>query len=119
MLQIKPNPNDKEKDDINRLVRTDPLHQLTPTERHLLWLYRDYCSVWPELLPKYLMSVSWGSQGSVKEARSLLSKWRKYPPGREVEYLEMLGKKGGDEVAGGEGRLTKHTRKNEGRIKEE
>ena len=91
MIQIKPNPNEKEKDDITKLVRTDPLHHLTPTERHLLWLYRDYCSSWPELLPKYLKAVSWGSQGSVKEARSLLSKWRKYPPGREVEYLEMLG----------------------------
>ncbi|GMI29478.1 hypothetical protein TrRE_jg5350, partial [Triparma retinervis] len=90
MIQIKPNPNEKEKDDITKLVRTDPLHHLTPTERHLLWLYRDYCSSWPELLPKYLKAVSWGSQGSVKEARSLLSKWRKYPPGREVEYLEML-----------------------------
>jgi len=89
-IQLNSTPNDREKEDINRLARTDPLHVITPTEKHLLWLYREYCSSWPELLPKYLTSVSWGSQASVKEARGLLSKWRKYPPGREVEYLEML-----------------------------
>ncbi|GMH75300.1 hypothetical protein TrVE_jg7505 [Triparma verrucosa] len=88
--QFKQEPSEDDKANIKKLSRTDPLHVIPYTDKHLLWLYRDYCSTTPELLPKFLLCVNWGSTESVCEARKMLQKWRKYPAGREVEYLEML-----------------------------
>mmetsp|Transcript_28899 Transcript_28899/g.57767 ORF Transcript_28899/g.57767 Transcript_28899/m.57767 type:complete len:1105 (+) Transcript_28899:72-3386(+) len=90
MIQIKQTPEQEDKDAIAKLARTDPLYAITYKDKHLLWTFREYCSAWPELLPKFLLSVSWGNSEAVSEARKMIKKWRKYPPGREVEYLEML-----------------------------
>ena len=83
-------PSDDERDEIERLSNADPLHKMTASDKHLLWYFREFCSQWPKLLPKYLLSVQWGNVAAVREARKMLPKWKKYPEGDEVEYLEML-----------------------------
>ena len=77
-------PSDSEKEEIERLSSSDPLHKITPQDKHLLWNFREYCAKWPQLLPKYLLSVQWGNVAAVREARKMLTKWRPYPEGQEV-----------------------------------
>ncbi|XP_029681180.1 phosphatidylinositol 4,5-bisphosphate 3-kinase catalytic subunit gamma isoform isoform X1 [Takifugu rubripes] len=56
------------------IVRTDPLHPLSPEDKELLWHFRHECTRDPRAYPKLLSSVSWGKQEDVLETHRLLER---------------------------------------------
>ena len=73
--------------ELNGIIFTDPLTQLTEPQKELIWKFRSHCATIPEALPKVLRCVNWGDLDMVTETHKLLSIWR--PITLEVA-LELL-----------------------------
>lgn len=73
--------------DIHRLEKKDTLYELKSEEITLLWKCRNYCSQYPKLLGKFLLTVSWMNAEAVEEAHRCLVIWSKPTP---LEALGML-----------------------------
>jgi len=69
-------------------IRSDPLADLTPEMKNLLWNCRHYLIDIPQALPKVLQCVNWGRPDSRHEAYRLLSLWR--TPAALHDVLELL-----------------------------
>ncbi|KAJ5074669.1 pi-3 kinase [Anaeramoeba ignava] len=69
------------------LIDKDPLYQLTPRDKRIIYTSREYITKYPQALPKILRSVEWNKREQIKEAMSLLEKWT---PMRPVDALELL-----------------------------
>lgn len=56
------------------IVKTDPLHPLSPEDKELLWHFRQECMKHPRAYPKLLGSVRWGKQEDVLATHRLLER---------------------------------------------
>lgn len=72
---------------IKRVLATDPLYDLTPTDKVLLWQYRHDLTKRPKALCKFLLAVDWMRPAAVHEAHVLLQRWA---PLSSLDALEML-----------------------------
>jgi phosphatidylinositol-4,5-bisphosphate 3-kinase len=75
--------------EIVRLLRTDPLYELNPSEMQLLWRCRDYLMHEPLALPLFLQSVSWRNGRHVSEARRLMTRWQRPLPVQALQLLDV------------------------------
>ncbi|XP_066561021.1 phosphatidylinositol 4,5-bisphosphate 3-kinase catalytic subunit gamma isoform [Amia ocellicauda] len=57
-----------------QIVRTDPLHPLSPEDKELLWHFKQECMRFPKAYPKFLSSVKWGKHEAVLATHQLLEK---------------------------------------------
>lgn len=78
-------PSPREISELTRLDKVDALYILSPEDKVLLWICRNWCTNHWRLLPKFLQAVNWCSTSNVAEAYRLLSIWKKSSP------LEALG----------------------------
>ncbi|CAN9508131.1 unnamed protein product [Ophioblennius macclurei] len=62
------------KEQFEAIVRTDPLHPLSPEDKELLWHFRHECMRDPRAYPKLLGSVRWGKQEDVLATHRLLDR---------------------------------------------
>jgi hypothetical protein len=51
---------------IDRIISMDPLYPLTPDDKKILWMEKDYCKKQPKSLPKFLLSASYNDRNSVQ-----------------------------------------------------
>jgi hypothetical protein len=72
---------------IKRILATDPLYEVAPMERVLLWQYRNDLTRRPKALAKLLLAVDWMSPAAVAEAHQLMDRWAVMQP---VDALELL-----------------------------
>ncbi|KNC46264.1 hypothetical protein, variant [Thecamonas trahens ATCC 50062] len=72
---------------INAVIARDPLAEITPGEKDLLWKARYTLVHTPEALPKFLLSVKWDDPSQVQEVHRLLDVWAPLDP---VDSLELL-----------------------------
>jgi phosphatidylinositol-4,5-bisphosphate 3-kinase catalytic subunit alpha/beta/delta len=69
------------------ISRRDAIDPLTTTDKDIIWANRQYCMQFPQLLPKFLQSVSWLKKTDVKVAHQCLVAWAPLNP---VEAMELL-----------------------------
>eukprot|EP01052_Picozoa_sp_SAG31_P004886 SAG31_NODE_208_length_20313_cov_6.143119_3_plen_125_part_00 len=53
---------------LRQLIFSDPLEELSKSDRELLWRLRFLCKTKPEALPKVLLSADWTDPVCVREA---------------------------------------------------
>lgn len=73
--------------ELSRIIDQDPLYDLKPEEKSLLWTYRAYVSQTIGL-PKLLESVNWCSPECVRDAHFLLQFCPLQPPQVGLELLD-------------------------------
>ena len=88
--QINPNTSisEEKKAKIDAIIRADPLYELTPEDKLILWGNRYYISNIPSALPKFLMTINWSDPMQVKEAHKTLPLWAKPSPLQALELLD-------------------------------
>ena len=67
---------------------SDPLEELTATQKSLLWCTRDHILNRPKLLCKYLRAAHWLHPTAVERNRQLLLRWT--PRVNPLHVLELL-----------------------------
>ena len=82
----------EENDKIEKVIRSDPLHELSANEKALLWRHRKRL---PErfkfaALPKLLRAVNWFNHAEKKSMLELLVTWPKPEPHEMLRILELL-----------------------------
>ncbi|ORC86378.1 phosphatidylinositol 3-kinase 2 [Trypanosoma theileri] len=72
---------------VKRILSSDPLSKLTPSDEVLLWKYREELVLHPKALAKFLLAVNWLQPYAVYEAYSLMERWALLQP---IDALELL-----------------------------
>eukprot|EP01118_Nematostelium_gracile_P005680 TRINITY_DN1805_c0_g1_i3.p1 TRINITY_DN1805_c0_g1~~TRINITY_DN1805_c0_g1_i3.p1 ORF type:complete len:787 (-),score=181.35 TRINITY_DN1805_c0_g1_i3:43-2256(-) len=72
---------------IDQLIQKDPLYQLTPHDKIVMWQEREYCKKKGRSLPKFLQSVPYNDRSAVQTMHSLLKEWA---PIRDIDSLQLL-----------------------------
>jgi CRP-like cAMP-binding protein len=70
------------------LLLRDPLAQLSPAERSLLWKSCALLSHYPEALPKVLRSVDWSKRSAIQQMYRLLRIWSAPDPTDAMQLLD-------------------------------
>ena len=87
-------PSEEEQSELVAVLNYDPLTPLSLTERTLVWSFRGWCLLNPEVpaksLIKVLGCVDWTSPPMVQEAYRLLHQW---PDPDPIDALELLDAK--------------------------
>lgn len=81
-------PNSKTRDEINKLINSSPVYELSNEDKNLLWKFRYYLTRHKQALTKFLKSTSWEVLSEAKQAVELLPRWA------EIDIddaLELLG----------------------------
>eukprot|EP01133_Synstelium_polycarpum_P015439 gene15439-18312_t len=78
-------PNDEKR--LDSIMRSDPLVELTPEDRKLIYTYRSNYKKKPRSLAKFLASVNWVDPDQTAEAYRLMHEWAPLTP---VQALELL-----------------------------
>lgn len=68
----------------------DPLTPLTPSDKKMMWNFRNLCRPKYRALPKFLQSVAWNESEQVAETHRLLEVWAVPPP---IQALQLLDSK--------------------------
>jgi hypothetical protein len=93
-------------------VMSDPISQMSPGDKQLVWRLRYALIEQPAYLPKFLLAVDWFSEDQVSEAHRLLYYWetpsyvqalqlldQKYPDPRVRAYaVQLLGSLSDEEL---------------------
>lgn len=74
---------------IHNIGKKDALYDLTTEDKFILWKYRNYCSKYPALLSKFLLSLNWNSPPYVMEAHRYLTLWAKPTPTQAIGMLDI------------------------------
>ena len=75
---------------IQKISNKDALHDLTTEDKFILWKYRNYCSNYPELLSKFLLSIpNWNAPPYIMEAHRYLIQWKKLSPAQAIGLLDI------------------------------
>jgi phosphatidylinositol-4,5-bisphosphate 3-kinase len=74
---------------LSKVENTDPLYELSPSEKVLIWQFRRSCVSRAKLLPKILQAVPWTNSEAVFEMRSLLCHWAPIDPYSALELLDI------------------------------
>ncbi|KAF2078509.1 hypothetical protein CYY_000134 [Polysphondylium violaceum] len=77
------------------IIKLDPLSDLSKEKYSQLWALRHYSMLFPQVLPRLMLSVPWTQANAVDEAHSLISKWPKLKP---YDALELLDAKHADRI---------------------
>lgn len=77
------------KEDIAHILGKDPLQELSPDDKVLLWSCREHLTEIPEALPKVLLSVRWDDYQCVEQAHRLLDEWVRPQPLDALQLLDM------------------------------
>jgi len=64
-----------EEKEINRIIRTDPLYELSTPEKQLLWRSKSILVFRPKALPKFIQAVPKGEKQAKTLLHSLITKW--------------------------------------------
>lgn len=81
-------PNAKTRDDLNKLINSSPVHELSDDDKNLLWKFRYYLTRHKQALTKFLKSITWEDPVEAKQAVEMLPRWA------EIDIddaLELLG----------------------------
>lgn len=81
-------PNAKTRDDLNKLINSSPVHELSDDDKNLLWKFRYYLTRHKQALTKFLKSISWEDPVEAKQSVEMLPRWA------EIDIddaLELLG----------------------------
>jgi phosphatidylinositol 3-kinase len=81
-------PSAKYRDELNRIMEYSPTHELSTTEKDLLWKYRQHLTRDKRALTKFVKSVSWHDPIEARQAVQLLPKWSEIDVD---DALELLG----------------------------
>jgi phosphatidylinositol-4,5-bisphosphate 3-kinase len=73
---------------LKELICSDPLTELSPADRKLLWDMRFLCKTKPEALTKVLLSADWTDPAVVEEAHELLGSWVPPTPKQALDLLD-------------------------------
>lgn len=79
-------PNDINQ--LNEILRRDPLSELSEQEKDLLWRLRRTLVTIPESLPKLLDAVKWNSRDEVSQLYCLLRHWPQIKAETALELLD-------------------------------
>lgn len=74
---------------IRGIGEKDALYDLTTEDKFILWKYRNYCSAFPNLLSKFLLSLNWNSPPYVMEAHRYLTLWAKPSATQAIGMLDI------------------------------
>ncbi len=78
------------KDELNKAIQADPLTQLDPPQKELIWKFKSYCSTIPEALPKLLRCLNWASLDDVSNSTvSALNVYAKHTSHSITQVLEV------------------------------
>ena len=77
-----------ERDQVKHLLLADPLEELTPKDKRLMWKLRYMCTTRPEGLAKVLRSADWTDSSAVQEVHRLLDEWEPLTPKLALELLD-------------------------------
>lgn len=53
-------------------IREDPLAEMTKDEKEMINSFREYCTLYPKALAKYLLAVDWTDRRQTLEVYRLL-----------------------------------------------
>uniref|UniRef100_A0A2K6KMK9 phosphatidylinositol-4,5-bisphosphate 3-kinase n=1 Tax=Rhinopithecus bieti TaxID=61621 RepID=A0A2K6KMK9_RHIBE len=75
---------------LKEILDRDPLSQLCENEMDLIWTLRQDCrEIFPQSLPKLLLSIKWNKLEDVAQLQALLQIWPKLPPREALELLDF------------------------------
>ncbi|KRX74624.1 Phosphatidylinositol 4,5-bisphosphate 3-kinase catalytic subunit alpha isoform [Trichinella sp. T6] len=74
---------------VEDLLNRDPLHEIIPAEKSLVWRCRHFCQTLPPSLPRLLDAVTWTCTEQVCELYSLLVDWPVVEPDVALELLDV------------------------------
>jgi len=77
------------------IIKLDPLSDISKDKYSQLWALRHYSMLFPQVLPRLMLSVPWTQATAVDEAHSLISRWPKLKP---YDALELLDAKHADRI---------------------
>ena len=75
-------------DQVAAIISADPLTQLTPNDKLLLWNYRHNLIHDKNALSKFLLAVRWDDCSQAKESHALLRNWNRPLPLQALELLD-------------------------------
>lgn len=75
---------------LQTILTYDPLTPLTPSDKKIMWNFRNLCRPKYRALAKFLQSVAWNDAEQVAETHRLLDVWAVPPP---VQALQLLDSK--------------------------
>jgi len=81
-------PTAKVRDELERITRFSPVHELSSDNKILLWKYRYYLTKRRSALTKFVKSVSWDDDIESHEALEVLNQWVDIDA---ADALELLG----------------------------
>lgn len=81
-------PNAKTRDDLNKLINSSPVHELSDDDKNLLWKFRYYLTRHKQALTKFLKSISWEDPAEARQAVEMLPRWAEIDVD---DALELLG----------------------------
>ncbi|KYQ96905.1 phosphatidylinositol-4 [Tieghemostelium lacteum] len=70
------------------IISLDPLSDLSKEKYQQLWALRHYSMLFPQVLPRLMLSVPWCQAQAVDEAHSFIDKWPKLKPYDALELLD-------------------------------
>jgi CRP-like cAMP-binding protein len=86
-----PNGKDPLPEDVRehliKIMKTDPLHELSGADCEVLYTYRYYLTGEAEMLPKFLRAINWGDRKHVMECYRLLYIWEEP---NSLQALQLL-----------------------------
>ncbi|XP_011813612.1 PREDICTED: phosphatidylinositol 4,5-bisphosphate 3-kinase catalytic subunit beta isoform [Colobus angolensis palliatus] len=75
---------------LKEILDRDPLSQLCENEMDLIWTLRQDCrEIFPQSLPKLLLSIKWNKLEDVAQLQALLQIWPKLAPREALELLDF------------------------------
>ena len=57
------------------IMKRDPLAEISEQEKDMLWKLRKHCLSMPNILPRLLDAVNWGSRDHITQVYLLLKEW--------------------------------------------
>ena len=67
--------NEEEAKAMDEIMKRDPLAEISEQEKDMLWKLRQHCLKMPNILPRLLDAVNWGSRDHVTQVYLLLKDW--------------------------------------------
>ena len=67
--------SDEEWKYLDDIMKRDPLAEISEQEKDMLWRLRQHCLRLPNILPRLLDAVKWGSRDHVAQVYLLLKDW--------------------------------------------
>ncbi|EGG14122.1 phosphatidylinositol-4,5-diphosphate 3-kinase [Cavenderia fasciculata] len=89
-----PTINSKDmRDFFEYVIKLDPLSEMAHEKYQQLWALRHYAMLFPQVLPRLMLSVPWNNPACVDEIHSFIDRW---PRLKAYDALELLDAKHAD-----------------------